>query len=29
MTNGKNMSIWMKIVEMDDNVRDECINPQY
>jgi hypothetical protein len=31
--NGKwkmeNMSMWIKTVEMDENLIDECMNPQY
>jgi hypothetical protein len=25
----KNVSMWMKTVEMDENMIDECMNPQY
>jgi hypothetical protein len=29
MKNGQNLSMWMKIVIMDENVIDKCMKPQY
>jgi hypothetical protein len=29
MKNGQTLSKWMKTVEMDESVIDECMNPQY